>query len=44
MILYHILCFDNKKFCNHNMAGGFDGMEVTHALTHVASHPQLKQV
>ena len=29
--------FDNKKFCNHNMAGGFDGMEVTHALTHDAS-------
>ena len=26
---------------NHNMAGGFDGMGVTHG-THDASHTQLK--
>lgn len=31
----------NKKFCNHNMAGGFDGMGVAHVAL-AASHTQLK--
>jgi hypothetical protein len=43
VIIYNKKLLYNKKISNHNMAGGFDGMEVTTAVAHAASATQLKQ-